>query len=227
MEFTGQAISVKNGSLGSKIRCEWCGNEPLYVSYHDYEWGVPLHDDRRLFEMLILEGAQAGLSWLTILRKREQYRRAFHGFDVERIAAFSEVDRQRLLVDAGIVRNRMKIEAAMRNARGVLDIRESFGSFDAFIWQYVDHTPQQNVWKSLSELPARTEISDKMSRDLKKRGFNFVGPTICYAFMQAVGLVNDHTTDCFRYKEVARMGRHDKSDAGRKSFDSIPDRLAD
>jgi len=186
-----------------------------------------VHDDRRLFEMLILEGAQAGLSWLTILRKREQYRRAFDGFDVERVAAYSEDDVQRLLADPGIVRNRLKIEAAIRNAQGVMEIREAFGSFDSFIWRYVDNAPRENAWKTLAELPARTEISDRFSRDFKKRGFNFVGPTICYAFMQAVGMVNDHTVDCFRYKEVTRMGRQDKSGAGRKSVASIPDRPAE
>ena len=183
--------------MDTKTRCEWCGSEPLYVSYHDDEWGVPVHDDRRLFEMLILEGAQAGLSWLTILRKREQYRRAFDGFDVERVAAYSEDDVQRLLADSGIVRNRLKIEAAIRNAQRVMEIREAFGSFDSFIWRYVDHTPRQNAWNILAELPVRTELSDRLSRDLKKRGFSFVGSTICYAFMQAVGLVNDHTIDLF------------------------------
>jgi DNA-3-methyladenine glycosylase I len=197
--------------MDKKIRCEWCGSEPLYVSYHDDEWGVPVHDDRRLFEMLILEGAQAGLSWLTILKKRAQYRRAFHGFVVERVAAYSEDDVQRLLADSGIVRNRLKIEAAIRNAQRVMEIREAFGSFDSFIWRYVDHTPRQNAWKSLAELPARNEISDRLSRDLKKRGFNFVGSTICYAFMQAVGLVNDHTVDCFRYEQVRQMAFPDKS----------------
>ena len=200
--------------MDTKIRCEWCGSEPLYVSYHDDEWGVPVHDDRRLFEMLILEGAQAGLSWLTILKKREQYRRAFHGFEVERVAAYSENDVQRLLADSGIVRNRLKIEAAVRNAQRVMEIREAFGSFDSFIWRYVDHTPQQNAWTSMAELPARTELSDRLSRDLKKRGFNFVGSTICYAFMQAVGLVNDHTVACFRYEQVKRLARQDKSGAG-------------
>ena len=196
------------------IRCGWCGSNPLYIAYHDDEWGVPVHDDRRLFEMLILEGAQAGLNWLTILRKREQYRRAFDGFDIERIAVYSEVDVRRLMADPGIVRNRLKIEAAIRNARGVLNIREAFGSFDSFIWRYVDHTPRQNIWKSLAELPARTELSDRLSKDLKKRGFNFVGPTICYAFMQAVGMVNDHTVDCFRYDQVKQMARIKKSIAG-------------
>jgi DNA-3-methyladenine glycosylase I len=207
----GQTISVKKGSLGSLVRCAWCGRDPLYIIYHDKEWGVPVRDDRRLFEMLTLEGAQAGLSWLTILRKRNQYRRAFEGFDVERVAAYSNDDVQRLLADPGIVRNRLKIEATIRNARGVMDIVESFGSFDSFIWRYVDNIPRQNSWKTLAELPARTEQSDRLSRDLKKRGFNFVGPTICYAFMQAVGMVNDHAVGCFRYEQVKQMGQKDKS----------------
>jgi len=195
--------------MDRKIRCDWCGRDPLYVAYHDNEWGVPLHDDRRLFEMLVLEGAQAGLSWLTILRKREEYRRAFDGFDVERVAAYSEEDVQRLLADPGIVRNRLKIEAAISNARGILGVRKAFGSFDSFVWSYVDYTPRQNAWKSLADLPARTEISESMSRDLKNRRFNFVGPTICYAFMQAIGMVNDHTIDCFRYEAVSKMARRD------------------
>ena len=193
--------------MDTKIRCAWCGSEPLYVSYHDDEWGVPVHDDRRLFEMLILEGAQAGLSWLTILKKRAQYRRAFHGFEVERVAVYSEDDVQRLLTDSGIVRNRLKIEAAIRNAQRVTEIQEAFGSFDSFIWRYVDHTPRQNAWKSLADLPARNEISDRLSRDLKKRGFNFVGSTICYAFMQAVGMVNDHLVSCFRHRAVSRLNK--------------------
>ncbi|MCU0579413.1 MAG: DNA-3-methyladenine glycosylase I [Desulfobacterota bacterium] len=188
-------------------RCAWTGSDPLYVAYHDEEWGVPVHDDQRLFEMLVLEGAQAGLSWLTILRKREGYRRAFHGFDIEQVAAYSRADMERLLTDHGIVRNRLKIEAAVRNARGVLAIREEFGSLDSFLWDYVDHRPRQNAWKSLVEIPARTELSDRMSKDLQKRGFNFAGSTICYAFMQAVGLVNDHTVDCFRYAPVAHLAR--------------------
>ena len=194
-----------------KYRCSWCGSDPLYVAYHDDEWGVPVHDDRRLFEMLVLEGAQAGLSWLTILRKRENYRQAFHGFDPERIAAYSPADIQRLLGDAGIVRNRLKIESALQNARGVLNIIKEAGSFSSFLWRYVDNIPRQNAWTSLSELPARTEQSDTMSRDLKKLGFNFVGSTICYAFMQAVGMVNDHLVDCFRYAEVKKMTQQDKS----------------
>jgi DNA-3-methyladenine glycosylase I len=188
-------------------RCAWTGSDPRYVAYHDEEWGVPVHDDRRLFEMLVLEGAQAGLSWLTILRKREGYRRAFHGFDVERVAAYSRADMERLLTDAGIVRHRLKIEAAVRNARGVLVIREEYGSLDSFLWRYVDHRPRQNAWKSPAEIPARTELSDRMSKDLQKRGFNFVGSTVCYAFMQAVGMVNDHIVDCFRYDPVKELSR--------------------
>ena len=180
-----------------KNRCAWCGTDPLYVAYHDEEWGVPLHDDRRLFEMLVLEGAQAGLSWLTILRKRENYRRAFDGFDPEIVARYTEKDVQRLLGDPGIVRNRLKIESAIRNARGVLAIIDEQGSLDAFLWQFVDGIPRQNAWKSLTEVPANTAESDRMSRELKRRGFNFVGSTICYAFMQSVGMVNDHLGGCF------------------------------
>lgn len=190
-----------------KIRCEWCGSDPLLISYHDQEWGLPVHDDRRLFEMLTLEGAQAGLNWLTILRKREHYRKAFDLFNIDKVAAYSEGDIRRLLADSGIVRNRLKIESALRNAQGMLAIREEFGSFDSFIWHYVDHTPRQNAWKSLSELPAQTAVSVRISKDLKRRGFNFVGPTICYAFMQAVGMVNDHTLDCFRYEQIRDLAR--------------------
>lgn len=190
-----------------KSRCEWCGSDPLYIAYHDNEWGVPVHDDRRLFEMLILEGAQAGLSWLTILRKRENYRRAFDDFNPDRIAAYSQGEIQRLLQDGGIVRNRLKIESTIKNARGVLEIIHEFGSLGSFFWSYVDNSPRQNAWNSLRELPTRTSQSDMMSRDLKKRGFNFVGSTICYAFMQAVGMVNDHTVGCFRHAEVKDMAR--------------------
>lgn len=185
-----------------KTRCDWSGTDPLYIAYHDNEWGVPAHDDRHLFEMLVLEGAQAGLSWLTILRKREAYRRAFANFDAETVAAWSEPEVQRLLADPGIVRNRLKIESAIRNARGVMQIREEFGSLDAYLWGFVDHRPRQNAWRSLAEVPARTEQSDAMGRDLKRRGFNFVGSTICYAFMQAVGMVNDHVISCYRYEEI-------------------------
>ena len=192
------------------VRCAWCGSDPLYQAYHDREWGVPLHDDRRLFEFLILEGAQAGLSWLTILRKRENYRAAFHGFDVERVARYGEADTARLLADSGIVRNRLKIGAAIRNARGVLGIVEAHGSLDAFLWRYVDGAPRQNAWGRLKDVPARTHTSDLMSRDLKRLGFAFVGSTICYSLMQAVGLVNDHTTDCFRHRELALHAAADK-----------------
>jgi DNA-3-methyladenine glycosylase I len=172
---------------------------------------VPAHDDRHLFEMLILEGAQAGLSWLTILRKRESYRRAFHGFDPEKVAAYSQRDISRLLADPGIVRNRLKIESAIGNARGMLRIREQHGTLDAFLWRYVDGMPRQNGWKSLADLPARTELSDTISEDLKRSGFNFVGSTICYAFMQAVGMVNDHVVGCFRHAEVSQLARKDAS----------------
>ena len=185
-----------------ECRCEWCGSDPLYRAYHDEEWGVPVHEDRRLFEMLTLEGAQAGLSWLTILRKREGYRLAFDGFDFEAVALCSADDTERLLADPGIVRNRLKVESVIRNARGVLGIREEFGSLDAFLWRYVDGVPRQNAWPSMGAIPARTDQSEKMSRDLKQRGFNFVGPTVCYAFMQAVGMVNDHVVGCFRHEEV-------------------------
>jgi len=190
-----------------KRRCAWCGGDPLYVAYHDEEWGVPVHDDRRLFEMLILEGAQAGLSWLTILRKRDNYRRALDGFDAGKIARYGDRDVARLLADTGIVRNRLKIEACIRNARGVLAIQEEFGSLDAFLWRYVDHAPRQNAWASQAELPTRSPESDRISKGLKQRGFGFVGSTICYAFMQAVGMVNDHTLDCFRYRAVQRLGQ--------------------
>jgi DNA-3-methyladenine glycosylase I len=190
-----------------KNRCTWCGSDPLYVAYHDEEWGVPVHDDRQLFEMLILDGAQAGLSWLTILRKRENYRKAFHAFDCKRIAAYTPKDIERLLADPGIVRNRLKIASAIRNARCVLEIKEEFGTLDTFLWRYVDNTPRHNSWKSVAEIPTRSTQSDAMSRDLKRRGFNFVGSTICYAFMQAVGMVNDHTTDCFRHREIRMAGR--------------------
>lgn len=188
-------------------RCDWCGTDPAYVAYHDHEWGVPLHDDRLLFEFLVLEGAQAGLSWLTILKKRDAYRRAFHGFDLATVAAFGPADEARLLADAGIVRNRLKIASAVRNARAAMVAVEEFGSLDAFLWRYVDGRPVVNAWRTLNEVPAATPVSDAMSKDLKKRGFNFVGSTICYAFMQATGMVNDHLTGCFRYGEVGAEGR--------------------
>ena len=186
-----------------KTRCAWCGDDPLYVAYHDDEWGVPVHDDRLLFEFLVLEGAQAGLSWLTILKKRDSYRKAFDGFDVGRIARYNRQDIARLLHDPGIVRNRLKIEAAIKNAKGVLDIREECGTLDTFLWRYVGGSPIASFRKGMADVPTRTKESDQMSKDLKSRGFNFVGPTICYAFMQAVGMVNDHAADCFRHKEIS------------------------
>ena len=188
-------------------RCGWCGSDTLYVAYHDNEWGVPVHNDQRLFEFLILEGAQAGLSWLTILKKRENYRKAFDHFDCEQIARYSSRELDQLLVNPGIVRNRLKIAAAVKNARATLSIREQFGSLDAFLWQYVDGLPRQNSWKSLAEVPAQTRESDWMSKELKKHGFTFVGSTICYAFMQATGMVNDHTTDCFRHQEIRQLSQ--------------------
>ena len=190
-----------------KKRCAWCGSDPLSRAYHDDEWGVPVHDDQRLFAFLVLEGAQAGLSWLTILRKRENYRKAFHAFDCERIARYTDADVARLLADAGIVRNRLKIASAIQNARSVLAIQEAYGSLAAYLWRYVDGVPRQNAWGSMAEIPARTELSDAMSRDLKKRGCTFVGSTICYAFMQAVGMVNDHTTDCYRHREIRALAQ--------------------
>lgn len=185
-----------------KTRCRWAGTDPLYVAYHDDQWGVPVHDDQDLFEMLILEGAQAGLSWRTILNKRPAYRDAFDAFDIATIAAYGERDVDRLMADAGIVRNRLKIESAIKNARGVLAIQQDFGSLDAYLWRFVDGEPRQNAWAEMSQVPAQTEHSMAMSKALKKLAFNFVGPTICYAFMQAVGMVNDHTTDCFRHREL-------------------------
>ncbi len=188
-----------------KSRCEWANTDPLYIEYHDQEWGVPEHDDRKLFEMLILEGAQAGLSWLTILRKRENYRKAFDDFDVNKVAHYDEQKVQELLSNEGIIRNRRKIEAAIQNARAFIAVQKEFGSFDAYIWQFVGGKPRQNAWKSLRQLPARTPESEAMSKDLIKRGFKFVGPTICYAHMQATGMVNDHVVGCFRYKEVSQL----------------------
>jgi DNA-3-methyladenine glycosylase I len=186
------------------VRCGWCGDDPLYRAYHDEEWGVPVHDDRRLFEMLILEGAQAGLSWLTVLRKREHYRRAFDRFDPERVAQYDQARVEALLADPGIVRNRLKVESAVRNARAVLALQQEHGSFAAFLWGCVDGRPRQNQWTSMGQLPARTPESDRLSQLLKHHGMNFVGSTICYAFMEAVGMVNDHTMDCFRHAEITR-----------------------
>ena len=175
------------------------------LRYHDKEWGVPVHNDRKLFELLILEGAQAGLSWQTVLNRRSNYRRAFDNFNAHKVAKYTKRDFARLLNDKGIIRNRLKIEATIENANRFLEVRKEFGSFDKFMWQFVDGKPKRNKFKHLSELPAKTKESEAMSRELRRRGFRFVGPTICYAFMQAVGMVNDHTTDCFRYHEINRL----------------------
>lgn len=185
-----------------KTRCDWGTGDPLYEAYHDEQWGLPEHDDRKLFEMLILEGAQAGLSWITILRKRENYIQAFDNFDPAKVALYDETKVQELLQNAGIIRNKLKIRSAITNAQAYFKIVEEFGSLDYYLWSFVGHQPKLNKFKTLSEVPAKTAESEKMSKDLKKRGFKFVGPTICYALMQAVGMVNDHTTDCFRYQEV-------------------------
>ena len=183
-------------------RCAWAGiSDPLYLDYHDKEWGVPVHDDRLLFEFLVLEGAQAGLSWSTILNKRENYRQAFDNFDASKVAAYDDKKIAELLSNPGIVRNRLKVNAAIQNAKAFLAVQQEFGSFDAYIWQFVGGKPKVNAWKTLKDIPAETDESRAMSKDLLKRGFRFVGPTICYAFMQAVGLVNDHTVDCFRYAQ--------------------------
>ena len=198
---------------GAVNRCAWATGE-LSTAYHDTEWGVPIHDDRLLFEFLILEGAQAGLSWITILKKRRNYRQAFAEFHPEKVARYDARKIKKLLGDPGIVRNRLKVESAVQNARAFLAVQKGFGSFDAYIWSFVDGKPIRNRWKTSSEIPARTELSDAISRDLSRRGFKFVGSTICYAFMQAVGLVNDHTADCFLYgkelgKAVSSTGREE------------------
>ena len=185
-----------------RTRCSWAGTDPIYIRYHDEEWGVPLHDDRRLFEFLILEGAQAGLSWLTILKKRPHYRKAFDNFDPHKVAGYKARKVKELISNAGIVRNRLKIEAAIVNAGSFLAVQQEFGSFDKYIWEFVGARTLRNNWNTVAEIPAQTATSVAMSSDLKRRGFKFVGPTICYAFMQATGMVNDHTVDCFRYKEV-------------------------
>lgn len=184
-------------------RCSWCGSDPLYIDYHDREWGTPVHDDRTLFEFLVLEGAQAGLSWLTILRKRENYRQAFAGFDYEKVARFSERDMVELALNPGIVRNKKKIESVIKNAQAYCAIIDRYGSFDQFIWKYVNGKPQINSWSLARDVPVSTELAVKISRDMKQAGFTFFGPTICYSFMQAVGIVNDHVTTCFRYQDLS------------------------
>jgi DNA-3-methyladenine glycosylase I len=191
----------------SRKRCAWVGNDPLYLAYHDREWGVPLHDDRKLFEMIILEGAQAGLSWITVLKKRENYRRALDGFDARKIARYGARKKRALLNDAGIIRNRLKVDAAIGNARAFLQIVEDHGSFADFLWDFVDGRPIVNRWRTLSQVPVSTPKSDALSKALKSRGFKFVGTTICYSFMQAVGMVNDHVVTCFRHTEVAKSSK--------------------
>jgi DNA-3-methyladenine glycosylase I len=189
-----------------KPRCEWPGTDPLYLAYHDQEWGTPVHDDRTLFEFLTLESAQAGLSWITILRKRDNFRKAFARFDPSKVAKFTDVKIERLLQDPGIIRNRRKIEAAVNNAKRFLEVQREFGSFDAYSWRFVGGAPLVNKWRALGELPATSPESDAFSKDLKNRGFKFVGSTIMYAHMQACGMVNDHLVHCFRYKEVQKLG---------------------
>lgn len=185
-----------------KIRCSWAGDLPIYIDYHDNEWGRPVHDDNKLFEMLILEGMQAGLNWITVLKKREAFRKAFDGFDPGKVALYGEAKIQELLANEGIIRNRLKVNAAVTNGKAFLEVQKKHGSFDNFIWAYVNHTPIRNHWKKMEEIPATTPLSDQISKDLKKMGFKFVGSTIIYAFMQATGMVNDHVTDCFVYQKV-------------------------
>ena len=185
-------------------RCTWPGEDPLYIRYHDREWGIPIHSDRKLFEFLILEGAQAGLSWITVLKKRPDYRKAFDNFDFNKVARYKERKIKQLLNNPGIIRNKLKIRSAISNAKAFIEVRKEFGTFNKYIWQFVDGKPIQNCFKDMKDIPATTELSDQISKDLKKRGFNFVGSTIVYAHMQATGMVNDHTMDCFRYREINR-----------------------
>lgn len=189
-------------------RCGWSISDPLMTDYHDNEWGVPVHDDRKHFEFIVLDGAQAGLSWQTVLKKREAYREAFDNFDPKKVARYDERKIEELLNNPGIIRNRLKVSSAIKNANAFLEVRKEFGTFDKYIWQFVGGSPMRNTWKSLKELPAKTPESDAMSKDMKKRGFNFVGSTICYAYMQAAGMVNDHTVGCFRHKEIRRISRN-------------------
>ena len=188
-------------------RCQWCGEDELYQRYHDEEWGVPCHDDQQLFEFLILEGAQAGLAWITVLRKREGYRQLFDGFDVAKIARYSDAKLDKLLLNPAIIRNRLKVYSARQNARAFIKVQQEFGSFSDYIWAFVDHQPIQNLVGSMADLPASTELSDQISKDLKKRGFNFVGSTIMYAYLQACGLVNDHATDCYRRQACKKLAQ--------------------
>lgn len=188
----------------NKKRCAWVGNDPLYIEYHDKEWGVPVYDDNKLFEFLILEGAQAGLSWITILKRREGYRKAFANFDPQKVAKFSDNQVAKLLEDTGIIRNKLKVRSAVNNAQKFLEIQKEFGSFSNYQWQFVGNAPVQNQWASIKQVPADTPEAEAFSKDLKRRGFSFVGPTIIYAHMQAVGMVNDHTIDCFRYNQLKK-----------------------
>lgn len=185
-----------------KKRCSWCGNDPLYVAYHDKEWGVPIYDDAKLFEFLILETFQAGLSWITVLRKRKNFRKAFDNFNYKIISNYKEAKFEELLKDAGIIRNKLKIKATISNAIAFMEVQQEFGSFSSYIWKFTEGKPIKNKWKNLSEVPAKTELSDELSKDLKKRGFKFVGSTVIYAHMQATGMINDHVEDCFRYNEI-------------------------
>ena len=196
---------VTNKNIENKRRCEWPGTDPLYVLYHDSEWGVPLHNDKKLFEFLILEGAQAGLSWITILKRRQGYREAFSNFDPTRVARYDKRKIERLLKNPGIIRNRLKVESTVKNARAFLRVVDEFGSFDRYSWQFVGGEPKQNRWRTMKELPAETKESLALSKDLKSRGFTFVGPTICYAHMQATGMVNDNVVTCFRHREVRKL----------------------
>ena len=190
-----------------KCRCSWCGSDALYMDYHDTEWGVPLHDEQKLFELLILEGAQAGLSWITVLRKRENYRAAFDNFNPEKIARYSDAKKAKLLLNEGIIRNRLKIESTIKNANALLAMQKAGEDFSEFLWSFVNGKPKQNKWKQLSDAPTSTPESDAMSKALKQKGFNFVGSTICHAFMQAAGMVNDHVIDCYRHKECAKLAK--------------------
>lgn len=192
----------------NKPRCAWVNDDPLYINYHDYEWGVPIHDDRLLFEFLILEGMQAGLSWLTILKRRHHYQRLFDNFDAKKIIKYKEEKLEQLLTNSDIIRNKLKIQSVVSNAHAFLEVKKEWGSFSNYIWDFVDGKPIKNHWDTIKSVPATSNISDILSQDLKKRGFKFVGSTICYAFMQAVGMVNDHTVDCFRYKKIANKMRN-------------------
>lgn len=207
LECSPRIVALQRSHGMEKTRCGWAGivGTPAYLDYHDKEWGVPVHDDRLLFELLVLEGAQAGLSWSTILNKRHSYRRAFEYFDPHRVARFTSARQEKLLQDPGIVRNRLKVSSAVTNAQCFLEVQEEFGSFDAWLWRYVDGEPIQNRFRRMRDVPASTPLSDRISKDLKKRGFRFVGSTIIYAYLQAVGVVNDHQVDCFRHQQVARL----------------------